>query len=380
MKIVHVVPRPCIFEPVIQQRADALGHECIHYQLNGSAGEMIRGIFDLYRSCRKRPGHLFIFHMVPHFRLLLLALLLRNFHYCLLYWGEDYYSTFLSAAEFEQHCISKSPLLQQANYGKRYRNSIRKVCRKFLRVRIGLLVLRQAAAIVSLSPKQFRILRLFYFKAFRRPLRTPQLWIRGYGHETGRLEAEYSSKKSDDTMRILVCHSATPTVAHRQSMDIVKIYRERWNVNITICGFLSYSGGDEADRDRLEVALKAAAEFAESVQFERVFLAPDRLKDLLKQVDVAVFSCLRDEGVSLLTQFARMGGMISFNRFSMNYDFFKNFCPDKLLAHEEFLESSPEVLRRRRMQSMGALPKMLEYHQLDQLSLHNGKLDLSRLV
>lgn len=378
MKVVHVVPRPSIFEPTIRQRAEALGHECVSYPLRSAKGQKLRDFLELYRTCRARPGYLFVFHMVPHARILLLSLLLRRFHYCLLYWGEDYYATFLSAAEFERHCLAKSPLLNPAHYG-RHRTHWRKAARRFVRLRVGLLVLRRAAAIVSLCPKQFRILRHFHLRAFGKPLRTPQLWMRGYGHETTGTGTQYLAPTGGEGLRILICHSAAATVAHRQSIELARQYHQRWNAEVTICGFLSYSGGDESDRDRLAADLKAQAGFATDVRFERTFLAPEQLREVLKRADVALFSCLRDEGVSLLSQFAQMGGLLSFNRFSINHDFFKHYSPDKVMTHEQFLAAPPASLLARRQQPAGAPPPMLEYRQLGDLGLMGDKLDLGAL-
>jgi hypothetical protein len=379
MKVVHVVPRPSIFEPTIRERADALGHECIFYRLRSPKGERLRDFLALYRACRARAGHLFVFHMVPHWRVLLLSLLLRDFRYCLLYWGGDYYDTFLSAAAFERHCLDKSTLLNPAHYG-RHRTSWSKASRQFVRRRAGLLVLHRAAAIVSLCPKQFRILRHFHFRAFRQPLRTPQFWMRGYGHERAGSGVEYVASAGGEDVRILICHSAAPTVAPRQSIEIARQYQQRWNASVTIYGFLSYSGGEESDRDRLEAELTAQASFATQVRFERAFLNQEQLRQVLKQADVALFSCLRDEGVSLLSQFAQMGGLLSFNRFSINHDFFKHHTPAKVLTHEQFLASDPQSIRRRRQQPAGAPPPMLEYRQLGDLELIGDKLDLSAVA
>jgi hypothetical protein len=317
--------------------------------------------------------------MVPHWRILLLSLLLRDFRYCLLYWGGDYYDTFLSAAAFERHCLDKSALLNPAYYG-RYRTSWSKASRQFVRRRAGLWVLHRAAAIVSLCPKQFRILRHFHFRAFRQPLRTPQFWMRGYGHESASAAVQYVAPGVGEDLRILICHSAAPTVAPRQSIEIARQYQQRWNASVTICGFLSYSGGEESDRDRLEAELTAQASFATRVRFERSFLTPEQLRQALHQADVALFSSLRDEGVSLLSQFAQMGGLLSFNRFSINHDFFKHHSPAKVMTHEQFLASDPPSIRRLRQQPAGALPPMLEYRQLGELELIGDKLDLSALA
>jgi hypothetical protein len=378
MKVVHVVPRPCIFEGVIQRNSDALGHECLFYDIVPRIGIPPRNLISLYLECKRRPGHLFVFHRVPHLLVLTLSLLLRDFHYALFYWGEDYYSTFIREADFEAHCLAKSPMLRQVYY-ERPRPRLRPRLPQVLLRHIGFLVLRRAAGIVALSPKMFRILRVFHFTIFGRSLRTPQLRIRGYSHDSDTRSAAYAHQGGSDSLTVLICHSAAPTVAHKQSLAILREYQKRWRARIHVRGFLSYSGGDEAARDRLERELVADADFAESVYFERSFLLPDELSRRLKEVDVAVFSSLRDEGVGLLTQFVKIGGMVSFNRFSINYDFFRVFCPAKLLAHEKFMELDPMKICSKRQESAAGFPKMLELDELDKLELENGKLKFTTL-
>lgn len=371
MKVVHVVPRPSIFEGVIQGNSDALGHECLYYDSTS------RSLISLYLECKRRPGHLFVFHKVPHVLILALSLLLKNFHYALLYWGEDYYSTFINEADFEAHCLVKSPMLRQAFYG-RLRSKFRPRPRQVMMRHLGFLVLRRAAGIVSLCPKQFRILRMFHFKIFGSALRTPKMWIRGYSHESDAVTNTYDHQGGSDSLTVMICHSAAPTVAHKQSLEILRTYQKKWGARIHVRGFLSYSGGDEAARNRLECELVAEADFAASVYFERSFLSPEELSHRLREVDVAVFSCLRDEGVSLLTQFVKIGGVVSFNRFSMNYDFFRAFCPAKLFAHEKFMELDPLKICSKRQESTKGLPRMLEFDELDKLELENGKLKFPR--
>lgn len=373
MKVVHVVPRPCIFEGVIQRNSEALGHECLFYDIAPRIGIHPSSLLSLYLACKRRPGHLFVFHKVPHLLILILSLLLRDFHYALLYWGEDYYSTFIREADFETHCLAKSPMLRQMHYA-RSRPRFRTRPPQVLLRHIGLIVLRRAAGIVSLCPKQFRILRMYHFKIYGRALRTPQLWMRGYSHDSDAANAVYAHHGGRDSLTILICHSAVSTVAHKQSLAILREYQKRWCARIHIRGFLSYSGGDEAARDRLERELVAEADFAESVYFERSFLPPGKLSVRLKEIDVAFFSSLRDEGVSLLTQFVKTGGVVCFNRFSINYDFFRAFCPAKLLAHEKFMELDPVKICSKRQESTTALPRMLEFDELDKLELENDKL------
>jgi hypothetical protein len=110
--------------------------------------------------------------------------------------------------------------------------------------------------------------------------------------------------------------------------------------------------------------LRKRAAFASSIELERRFIAPDELRARLAQCDVALFACLRDEGVGMLTLFVRMGGMVACNRFSFDYDFFREIHPEKLLAHEDFLACPPRELRTRRVEPAAAPPRLLEYREL----------------
>jgi hypothetical protein len=154
----------------------------------------------------------------------------------------------------------------------------------------------------------------------------------------------------------------------------LRAYQAKWGAKLRVRGFLSYSGGDEDARDHLERELMADAAFAESAYFERAFLPIDEVSLRLKEVDIAVFSCLRDEGVSLLRQFVKIGGVVSFNRFSINYDFFRVYSPAKLLTHEEFLAMDPVSICSRRREPAAGVPKMLTFQELNTLKLEHGKL------
>lgn len=376
MNVVHIVPRDSIFAGVIQRNSDASGHECLYYNTAPRLGIGLRDLAVLFLECRRRPGHLFVFHWIPHVPLLALSSLIRNFRYALGYWGGDYYSTFLSDAEFEAHCLAKSPLLDKRYY-LRPRLRLRTRIFQALRRRIGLRVVRRAAGIISLCPKHFRILRMFHYQLYGSPLQTPHLRFCGYSHDGDAVGTAYAHRGDALSLTVLICHSAATATAHRQSLAILREYQAKWGVKIHVRGFLSYSGGDEDARDHLERELLADAAFAESAYFERAFLPIDEVSDRLKEVEIAVFSCLRDEGVSLLRQFVKIGGVVSFNRYSMNYDYFRGYSPAKLLSHEEFLAMDPARICRRRGESTAGAPKMLTFGDLGALKLQHGKLRIS---
>lgn len=376
MKVVHIVPRNSIFAGVIQRNADASGHECLYYNIAPCLGIGLRDLIALFMECRRRPGCLFAFHWIPHVPLLALSLLIRNFRYALGYWGDDYYSTFLRDAEFAAHCLAKSPLLDKRYY-PHPRLRLRTRIFQALRRRIGLSVVRRAAGLISTCPKTFRILRIFHYRLYGSPLQTPYLRFCGYSHDGDTVGTAHTHLGDALSLTVLICHSAATTTAQRQSLAILREYQAKWGAKIHVRGFLSYSGGDEAARDRLERELMTDAAFAESAYFERAFLPIDEVSDRLKEVDIAVFSCLRDEGVSLLRQFVKLGGMVSFNRYSMNYDYFRGYSPDKLLSHEEFLATDPASICRRRRESVAGVPKMLTFGDLGALILQHGKLRIS---
>ena len=86
-----------------------------------------------------------------------------------------------------------------------------------------------------------------------------------------------------------------------------------------------------------------------SVNIISEFLSSNDLHQVLKGLDMALFSSLRDEGNGMLTEFVCLGGVACLNKFSFGYDFFKNKSPNKLITHEEFLNIEPRELKNMRM-------------------------------
>ncbi len=372
MKIVHVIPDPSIFGPIIQGFSNDLGHECFFYRAENNLWKNTKDLFSLYAACKKRTDCLVLFHRVPHYWIVALSFFVRNFHYGLLYWGDDYYSTFLNEIEFEQHCLKKSPLLNPIHYRSNIRGRYSKFIRTFRRL-IGQQVVSRSEAVLALTPKQFRLLRSFHRKIFKTTLKTPLTIFKGYSRDQDIRFIEEHIKVDIDEITVLICHSATASVAHEQSLEIIKEYKKRWPVKIHVRGFLSYSGGDEVYRDALEKKLNEKADFAESVFFERKFLKAREMQDRLENVDIALFSCLRDEGVGLLTHFVKMGGVVSFNLFSFNYDIFKYLYPGKLISHKEFLSMSPEQIYRKKGEPTGTPPTLLQYSELKDIKIRINK-------
>ncbi len=172
-----------------------------------------------------------------------------------------------------------------------------------------------------------------------------------YGSEKIEKSCALMDGFSDDLkngLNILVCQNASSDLNVNHTAIIIKELSKSFDINIY--GFLSYSGGSEADRDRIELEYKELfSPFCKSVYFERKFLDYRELDSILTKIHVAVFSCYRDEGASLLRRFVMLGGLVSFNKFSINYSYFRLTCPEKLLSHDELVKmDSQRIVNLRR--------------------------------
>lgn len=373
MNIIHVTLRDSIFADVIRRRAESCGQQVIFYDRSSRLGLSAQDFVRLYRQCLLDRAAVYVFHWVPHTTLFLLINLVKGLRFALGYWGDDFYFTFLSSARLEVHALSKSPLLKSRFYALGESRLITRVLQA-IRLRVGLAVIRNAAGVISLCPKHFRYVRWVQYKMAGKRLATPHIRFAGYSSDEDIVIPDYQPLDCENAITVLICHSATPSVAHSQSLDLLRAYREKWGVKIHVRGFLSYSGGSEADRDQLARKLVAEADFAETVTFEKTFLPIAEVTGRLSQYDIAVFSCIRDEGVSLLRQFVKLGGLVCFNRFSLNYDFFRGYCMSKLLTHEEFLVSSPQQLVQARQRPPSNIMKLTTFEELGRMEILNGKL------
>lgn len=353
MEIFHVVPRNTIFVEVISRRAALNGHKVyIASGLEESFKDSLISFFHLHKLCKKNPENLFIFHYVTHFKIFILKIFIPKFKYGLVYWGGDYYNTFLNEEKFQRHCLKKSSLLSENNY-PRFNSFAYISFAKFIhrlksaiKFYIGIKILEKCYGLYSMTRKQYRIIRYFYFLYKKKPLSCKYLPTQGYINMPD--NPITGSNKIDDSnnnqLRVLISHSAAASVAHMQSIYILEEYAKKWNINICVTAFISYSGGSANDRDDLSKRLVTKNKDI-SIKSITTFLSHDELKQEINQIDIAVFSCLRDEGIGMLTELVKANGLLAFNRFSFNYDFFKTHIPKKTISHEEFLNMEPKVIK-----------------------------------
>ena len=175
-------------------------------------------------------------------------------------------------------------------------------------------------------------------------------------------------------MTFLISNSAASTLNHKEAVSMIKKYQEKWDVKVNIRGYLSYGGGSDLKVERLEKTLLEETAFAESVKFEKNFLDHDELLKDLKDIDIALFSCDRDEGVSMLSQLVRLGGVLVFEKNSINYGYFKTYASNKTIDYNRFLANSPEALMNIRNLKPNKPPSKISYDELNNMKYKNNKL------
>jgi hypothetical protein len=368
MKVVHLIPAGSAFTLFVRDQASKADQSIMEYTFLPYMGIIKPELFwSLFKRYKGNKETLFVFHQVPFLTLLCISYLLRDLKYALYFWGGDYYLNFLPESYLEAKAYSKSDTSKKVVLDRNVYFSCWFKLRRFL----SHIVLKRSAGIVSLSHKQFRILKSQHIKLFNSSLTTPFYKLVGYNSYT---KPEFRERKHCKEITFLICHSATQSVHHLNSISLIRRYSDFWNVKVNIRGFLSYGGASTDAIDLLEATLMQESRFAHSVVFERNFLKNDDLIDKLKDIDVAVFSCIRDEGVSLLSQLVGMGGLLAFDKLSANFDFFKKYCANKTLDLNDFISISPQTLMGLRNIRPNEPPTLMQYEELNSMKYNNRKL------
>ena len=373
MKIIHLIQANSNFTSFVKIKAKSSDQLVIDYNVVPYVGLMkIRYFLDLYRHYKADKNTLFIFHQVPFFSLLVLSIFLKNIKYALYFWGGDFYDHFLPVSQLEAYRHKKNNRHQSLSPNKKFIPSLwfraKRVAAHF--------VVKRSAAIVSLNKLQFRILRTQYIKLFKEPLVIPYFNLVEYNNFES---PSFAPRLSSNELTFLICHSAASTLNHQEAMSLIKKYKELWNVKVNIRGFLSYGGRSSMTVDLLEKTLIKEASFAETVVFEKTFLDHHELLEKLKFIDIALFSCIRDEGVSMLSQLVRLGGVLVFEKSSVNFHYFRAYARDKTLNYNLFLSTPPQDLMNLRNEEAEDPPLKVDYVDLNTMTYKNHKL-ISALI
>lgn len=373
VSVIHIFPDECIFKNTILQRADNLNHRV--YKTHFLNNKFWKDAIEFVKLCKfifKNRKNKFIIHQVNHFRLFLIKIIIPGFSYGLYYWGDDFYGVFIDMESFNKHCIRKSKTLDQNFYSTEFfeaNSLLKRSIRRFkyvFKLRIGLHVIDKSIGVFSLSPKMWRVVKYFYFKVKKKNIKTIQTPTVGYS-SLEKNKNSYNLNTNNNKLTILISHSAANTVFHLQSIEILKKYQKKWNNDLSVVSFLSYSG-DEEYRENLASSIKNNCSFA-NLKIINQFLSKEDLVEELQNIDIALFSSLRDEGNGMLSEFTSLGGLISLNKFSFGYDFFKRKTASKLFTHEEFLELSPATIKKSRSIDSDWKDNLSSYKEISSLLL-----------
>lgn len=346
---VHLCPSNSLFARKVEEYARDRSEGVELYKASYKFFSLLDS-FLLLRITRRLKGRTFVFHYVPSFAISLLRFINAKLDYEIFYWGDDYYIPILNQDRLMLHCVRKSAFYSKIvsadqDFFRKTSRSPRLVKRvvAYFKLHLGLYVARSASCIYS-SPKQYRYLR---YVNFIRERSSDFCQINRLLSFYAEMESRDSIQKIPDKfaqihwskksfLNVLVCHSGTPTVNVSHSLMMLSEMSKKRNCVIHIRGFLSYSGGGEADRDVLERCYTEQAKtFTKFITFERRFLGSRELQEALNVIDLAFFSCYRDEGLTLLNILARRRVPMAFNRFSINYDYFKSKGYQELYTHEQ---------------------------------------------
>lgn len=349
-KVLHLCPRNSLFAGKVEKYARLHSEAFFLYETTFDFYSKVE-FLSIWRALQKHPGHHVVFHRVPSWTVTLLNLFFSKLQYSLFYWGDDYYLPILNSERLKQHCVQKSPfrsLLLKTDPELAPRNAAPpgwgRRTKAFLKLRIAAYAASHAQCIYA-SPKQYRYVRYVHHQMSRSSVfcrHNQQMTM----YADVELPASVSTQTSDQSavqsvlekksLTVLVCHSGTSEVNVSHSLALLSEMARRRQCDINVVGYLSYAGGDDARRDQLEKTYTAQAQaFSKSVRFERQFLTSQALSESFEKLDIAFFSAYRDEGLTLLNMLSVRQIPLCFNRFSINYDYFKAKRYPALLTHEQ---------------------------------------------
>lgn len=375
VKVVHILPQNSNFSEDFINHAKSLNQKTFLTSFNNQRIS-INSIYKIIIIYKIHRNKLFIFHKVSHINILIIKMFCPRMRFALLYWGDDFYSTFFYPNHLENHAFKRNNYLNKIHYQNK-KITFFDDLKTYIKRKIGFKVIEKSAGILSLTKKQFRILKKFYYSFNSFHLSIPHKMMVGYNFKDKISTSEMTKKiLLNDSLNILICHSASSSLAHFQTLELLQKYKKKWGTKINLYGFISYSGGSRAYRDELEFNLRKKAQFADQIFFERDFLELDKVIDVLRKVHICIFSSIRDEGVTLLKDFYDMGGVISLNKNSINYDFFKSLEKKKVLTHEEFIQMNFQDIKDLRMLNPNLNYDLLNYEDLNFLEFKHDKIDI----
>jgi len=339
--VINLIPKESIFAREVISESDRKGEICIAYPW--STGRFRRAISFLRLAIIlfNNKDASFHFHWVPYKWLLVYLIFLKR-DVVLYFWGGEYYESLLPIPILDEHCVRKSNYLDGIEEPTK---RLKRNAKQKIRAYAVCWVARRSSGIVC-SKKLYRYISFYSWMTshelfYARFLGVPKYGLLGLGPLPLRSRDEFIN--GEICINVLVCHNASDSLNVEHTAEVLK--RISTDVGIAVHGFLSYSGGSDCDRDQVEKKYSDLfAPYSKSVTFYRQFMPMEELDNVLDDLDLAVFSAYRDEGVSLLRRFVLRGGAVCFNRFSINYSYFKDDFGSSLLSVDQLLNMSNQEI------------------------------------
>lgn len=337
--VIHIVPHSSIFLSEIQKVSN--GEEVYVYS-RGPLPVRLISYLKLYIFIARNRGKVFKFHWIPLYELSLIRLI-HDGKIIFQYWGGDIYHGIGGETLLQEHCrkglVSKN--LLPPDEKKTSSHAIKYQVKKLFSLwTFGL------ANEVIMTKKQFRMLTYFYFKTFRNSPRCQRGKTNFYGaQDLPPQEKIFYANTGDDTI-VLICHSGTRSVNVSDTMHLLRAHPQSRSMSIT--GFLSYGGSIE-ELDLLDDYYKKMFDQDfKSCVFERRFLAMEELDRRLMSITFMFLSCYRDEAFSLVNRYLLLGGLVFFNKRSINYHYFKEKYASQVYSHSDIFKFKISALSNMR--------------------------------
>ena len=349
-KIFHICPEDSLFHNIVQQKSKSSNQFLLSFK-SGFINALFSS-FEIVLKNYKNKNSLFIFHRVDNLKISFIRIIsLKKFNYCLIYWGSEYYLSFIDERILDYHCLKKiniyKDIIHLLNIARNENNQlgifIRKIKKKLFKY-LALNNVDNSISILGMPNKQFKILKFIHFKYLKKNLKNKNLFLFPYIDLKIKSNKNYLFQESK-IIKFFISHSAAYTLHHEAVIEIIKIYSIKWDCKVSILGFISYSGGDEDYRINLQKKLTKASSFAESSHFELNFLDRKAYEKLLSNFDIAINLSSRDEGLTSLINFGLSGGLLCFNKYSLNYDMLKKNFKESTIGIDEFLNIPPKKLK-----------------------------------
>ena len=104
VKVVHILPQNSNFSVDFINHAKSLNQKTFLTSFNNQRIS-INSIYKIINIYKNHRNKLFVFHKVSHINILIIKMFCPRMRFALLYWGDDFYSTFFSYRAYARPAV-----------------------------------------------------------------------------------------------------------------------------------------------------------------------------------------------------------------------------------------------------------------------------------